>query len=66
MSTGPEGFDDFRKGDEEPDAYIGGFAVYGGAPSDRKHLQDGDVDFATLDEELRKLLQQHDDETHTD
>lgn len=62
-----EGIDDFRKGDEAPDARIGDFNVYGGAPIDRSQLQAGDPEMlATLDEELSALLAQHQRETGSD
>lgn len=44
---------DFRRGDEGPDAHLGAFAVYGGAPADRRALQEGDPQ---LTEEVELFL----------
>lgn len=44
---------DFRRGDEEPDARMDGFDVYGGSPADRASLQDADP--ALLDDLRREL-----------
>jgi hypothetical protein len=53
-----------RTGDEEADARIGDFKVYGGSPTDRMRLQAGDPELIDdLDAQLQDLLDGHHDET---
>ena len=56
--------DEFRRGDEPPDARIGDFLVYAGAPADRRALQAEEEDI--LDgsaTELQQMLAEHARET---
>lgn len=56
-------FDDFRKGDEAPDAHLDGFNVFAGNPTDRKALQESDPDLIDkVSSDLDSLVKQYEQE----
>lgn len=60
---GPEGFGGERIGDERPDAIVGGFQVFGGSPTERQQLQDGDeAFFDKIEAELQQIINEGLDE----
>ena len=54
---------EIRRGGQAPEAYIGGFAVYGGTSADRDSLQAGDQGFVSdAEDRLRDILDGYGDE----